>query len=183
MKFNKLFVAVAVCGSSLLASCNYQTGLDKQYKNSRASLADGDGYAMFKYVGEEGNYLVNLAKFAESKSTSAETKALSSKIQEAYSTILPHLDSLALSLHVNDAMRGVPAFEVPAALAADSTSVFNDKAYAATVLKIQTEVNTKLTRESKNTNADINHFSEESLTKLQEVYKLAGGKVDEHAHH
>ncbi|MEN5436249.1 hypothetical protein ABE545_21630 [Sphingobacterium faecium] len=183
MKFNKLFIAVAVCGSSLLASCNYQTGLDNQYKNSRASLADGDAYAMFKFVGEQGNYLMNLAKFAESKSTSAETKALSAKIQESYSTILPQLDSLALSLHVNDAMRGVPAFQAPVALGADSTAAFNDKAYTHLVAEIQAEVNKKLTKESHNTNAAVNHFSHESLEKLQEVYKLAGGKVDEHAHH
>ncbi|MNV84005.1 hypothetical protein D3C71_1778500 [compost metagenome] len=138
---------------------------------------------MFKYVGEQGNYLVNLAKFAESKSTSAETKALSAKIQDVYSTILPELDSLSLSLHVNDAMRGVPAFEAPTALAADSIAAFNDKAYTDLVAKIQAEVNSKLTKESHNTNAAVNHFSHESLEKLQEVYKLAGGKVDEHAHH
>ncbi|UIR56655.1 hypothetical protein LZQ00_02290 [Sphingobacterium sp. SRCM116780] len=183
MKFNKLFVAVAVCGSSLLASCNYQTGLDNQYKNSRASLADGDAYAMFKLVGEQGNYLVNLAKFAETKSTSAETKALSAKIQETYGTILPQLDSLALSLHVNDPMRGVPAFQAPIELGADSTAAFNDHAYSALVAKVQAEVNSKLVKESQNTNADINHFSHESLEKLEEVYKLAGGKVDEHEHH
>ncbi|MFA4976201.1 hypothetical protein D3C81_976370 [compost metagenome] len=180
MKINKLFI-VAACASTLFASCG-QTAADRQRQYSNASLADGDAFAMIKFVGENGNYLVNLADVAAKQSTSTEVKNVAAKIKEAYATVLPELDNLAKELHVGEAQRGVPAFQVPASVGSDSTAAFNDKAFLALVVKKQGEINTRLSHEEHNTNKDVIHLSEESLKKVEEIYKLAGGKVEEHHH-
>ncbi|MDF2517311.1 MAG: hypothetical protein K0R59_2607 [Sphingobacterium sp.] len=181
MKINKLFV-VAACASTVFASCG-ETAANRQRQYANASLADGDAFAMIKFVGEEGNYLVNLADVAAKQSTSAEVKNVAAKIKEAYATVLPELDGLAKELHVGDAQRGVPAFQTPASIGSDSTAAFNDKAFLAVVLAKQGEINSRLTREELNTNHNVIHVSEESLKKVEEIYKLAGGKAEGHGHH
>ena len=85
-------------------------------------------------------------------------------------------------MHVGDAQRGVPAFQVPASIGSDSTAAFNDKAFLALVVEKQGEINTRLSHEEHNTNKDVIHLSEESLKKVEEIYKLAGGKVEEYHH-
>lgn len=181
MKINKLFV-VAACASTLLASCG-ETAADRQRQYANASLADGDAFAMIKFVGENGNYLVNLADVAAKQSSSAEVKNLAAKIKESYATVLPELDGLAKELHVGDAQRGVPTFQVPASIGSDNTKAFNDKAFLAVVLEKQGEINSRLSHEEHNTNKDVIHVSEESLKKVEEIYKLAGGKAEAHGHH
>ena len=182
MKINKLFI-VAACASTLFASCG-QTAADRQRQYANASLADGDAFAMIKFVGENGSYLINLADLAAKQSASAEVKNVAAKIKEAYASVLPELDGLAKELHVGDAARGIPAFQAPASvIGADSAAVFNDKAFLALVVEKQGEINSRLTREELNTNKKVIHLSEESLKKVEEIYQLAGGKVEEHGHH
>ncbi|MGE8377854.1 MAG: hypothetical protein ACN6PN_05860, partial [Sphingobacterium sp.] len=84
MKINKLFI-VAACASTVFASCG-ETAANRQRQYANASLADGDAFAMIKFVGEEGNYLVNLADVAAKQSTSTEVKNVAAKIKEAYAT-------------------------------------------------------------------------------------------------
>ncbi|CAM3730392.1 hypothetical protein [Sphingobacterium prati] len=182
MKINKLFI-VAACASTLFASCG-ETAANRQRQYANASLADGDAFAMIKFVGENGNYLVNLADVAAKQSASTEVKNVAAKIKEAYATVLPELDGLAKELHVGEAQRGVPALQVPVSIVgSDSTTVFNDKAFLALVVEKQGEINSRLSHEEHNTNKAVIHISEESLKKVEEIYKLAGGKVEEHGHH
>ncbi|MCW8309863.1 hypothetical protein ACR78Z_13780 [Sphingobacterium thalpophilum] len=182
MKINKLFV-VAACASTLFASCS-QTAADRQRQYANATLADGDAFAMIKLVGENGNYLVNLADVAAKQSSSAEVKNVAAKIKEAYASILPELDALAKELHVGEFERGVPTFEVPTSISGtDSTASFNDKAFLATVVEKQGEINGRFSREEHNTNTKVIHISEESLKKVEEIYTLAGGKSEGHGHH
>ena len=182
MKINKLFI-VAACASTLFASCG-ETAANRQRQYANASLADGDAFAMIKFVGENGNYLVNLADVAAKQSASTEVKNVAAKIKEAYATVLPELDGLAKELHVGEAQRGVPALQVPVSIAgSDSTAVFNDKAFLALIVEKQGEINSRLSHEEHNTNKAVIHISEESLKKVEEIYKLAGGKVEEHGHH
>lgn len=181
MKINKLFIAAA-CASTLFASCG-ETAANRQRQYANASLADGDAFAMIKFVGENGNYLVNLADVAAKQSTSAEVKNVAAKIKEAYATVLPELDGLSKELHVGDTQRGVPTFQTPTSIGSDSTAAFNDKAFLALVMEKQGEINSRLSHEEHNTNKEVIHISEESLKKVEEIYKLAGGKVEGHGHH
>ena len=181
MKFNTLFVAV-ISASTLFASCSYQTGLDKQRKYVNATLADADAFRLIKYVTENGNYLVSLADYADKASTSSDVKTLAGKIREVYGKVLPETESLGLDLHVGDGERGVPPFEAPKSLGGDSTTTFNAQAFKALVAEKQGEINTRVSREEKNTNPSVIHYSEESLNAMKEVFELAGGK-EEHHHH
>jgi len=95
MKINKLFVLAAVCGSTILASCDYQAGLDRQRAYTKATLADNDAFNYIKLVGEEAVSLVALTQYADSVSSSAQVKALHAKVKDVYITLLPELDSVA----------------------------------------------------------------------------------------
>lgn len=177
MKFNKLFIVAAVCGTSLLASCDFQQGADLQRKYSKASLADGDSFQLLKLIGDRAQYEVAYAKYAEQASSSAEVKKVAQEIQAVYASLDANLDSLATSLQLVYPNHGVPAFQ------ADSTVAFDDKAYLAHVQKDVADINLKLAQESKNTNVAVQHFAHEQAAKFAEIYTLAGGKAEAHAHH
>jgi len=183
MKINKLFVLAAVCGSTILASCDYQAGLDRQRAYTKATLADNDAFNYIKLVGEEAVSLVALTQYADSVSSSAQVKALHAKVKDVYITLLPELDSVATALQVDFPVKGIPAFEVPRELKADSTATFNEKAFFELVQQRQANVNLKTGFETKNTNKLVRDFAASKVESFKEIYTLAGGKEAAHAHH
>ncbi len=177
MKFNKLFIVAAVCGSSLLASCDLKQGPELQRKDAKTSLADGEAFRLIQLVGENVQSEVAYAKYAESVSTSADVKKVAEEIQKVYTSLNPELDSLATSLQMVYPIQGVPAFQ------ADSTVAFNDKAYLEHVQHSVGIVKLKLSQEAHNTNVKVREFARGQEEKFAELFKLAGGKEDAHAHH
>lgn len=177
MKFNKLFIVAAVCGTSLLASCDFQRGADLQRKYSKTSLADGDAFRLIQLISDRAQYEVAYAKYAEQASSSADVKKVAQEIQTVYASLAGDLDSLATSLHMVNPLPGVSPFE------ADSTVAFDDQAYLKHVQLDVADIKLKLAQEAKNTNVHVQEFAHEQAEKFAKIYTLAGGKAEAHAHH
>jgi|SRR5690606_18328197 len=185
MKLNTLFVA-ALCAGALLTSCDPKTAQENQLKYTHTSLADGDAFQFFEIVGAKAVYEVDYATYAESASASSQTKQLSAKVKEVYGAILPGLDSIAIVNQVDFPVKGAEVFKATPA-AADSTgtvtAAFSDEAYVHHVQHEAAIVKEQFTRLTRNTNKGLQDFAKANLEKVTELFTLAGGKEDEHAHH
>lgn len=199
MKFNTLFVA-GICATALLASCNPQTAKENQLKFTHTSLADGDAFHFFQVVGAKAVYEADYATYAETAATSPQTKELAAKVKEVYTSIIPTLDSLATANQVDFPIKGGEVFVAPQAEVAQHAHVadsaadaheahaahghaYSDEAYVHHVQHESATIKEQLERLSRNTNKGLRAFAEANIEKVAELFKLAGGKEDAHAHH
>lgn len=188
MRFNTLFVA-SICASALLASCNPKTAEKNQLKFTHTSVVDGDAFNFFKVAGGKVVYEVDYAAYAENVATSPKAKQLAEKVKEVYSGLIPIIDSLATENQVDFPIKGAEVFKAPTTLSTDSTDVtttkeaYSDELYVGHVLHEVTIIKDQFERLSRNTNPSLKAFGAESAEKLNEVFTLAGGKSDTHAHH
>lgn len=190
MKLNTLFVA-AVCASTLLASCNPKTAQENQLKYTHTSLVDGDAFRFFDIVGSKVPYEADYAKYAESIASSTQAKQVASKVNAFYGSLIPQMDSLATEFHVDFPIKGAAKFQAVAStdsVTNDSTAVsahaaYSDEAYLLHVQKETTVIKTHFERLSRNTNRALRDFAAAQVETLGEIYTLAGGKADAHAHH
>lgn len=204
MKLNSLFI-VGVCASTLLVSCNPKTATDRQLSLTHTTLVDGDAYAFFQLVGAKAVYENDYASYAASIAVSSQVKEIAAKAQEVYGGLIPGLDSLAISKQVDFPIKGAAKFEtpsessvqegVPDAADADSaetevvavtnttTTSYSDEGYIHHVQQEAAIVKEQLERMTRNTDKDVRAFAEANVEKVTELFSLAGGKVDAHAHH
>lgn len=208
MKLNTLFVA-GVCASALLASCNPQTAKDNQLKYTHTSLADGDAFQFFQVVGGKVVYEADYASYVETAATSSQVKQLAAKVKEVYSSIIPTLDSLATVNQVDFPVKGAALFVAPGAADAVASTAhhheadsahadhgthtehaahghsagYSDEAYLHHVQHETAVIKDQFERLSRNTNKGLRTFAEDNTEKIAELFKLAGGKEDAHAHH
>lgn len=205
MKLNSLFI-VGVCASTLLVSCNPKTATDKQLSLTHTTLVDGDAYAFFQLVGAKAVYENDYASYAASVAGSSQVKEIAAKAQEVYSVLIPGLDSLAISKQVDFPIKGAAKFETPsessvqegvsdeadadsaetetvAVTNAATTTSYSDEGYIHHVQQEAAIVKEQLKRMTRNTDKDVRAFAEANIEKVTELFSLAGGKVDAHAHH
>ncbi|MFD1771069.1 hypothetical protein [Sphingobacterium suaedae] len=193
MKLNTLFIA-GVCASALLASCSPNTAKENQLKYTHTSLVDGDAYHFFKLVGAKVVYEADYAAYAETVAGSSQAKQLAAKVTEVYKTLIPALDSLATAGQVDFPILGAEKFVAPAeqrAAVADSTVVeahaysaaYSDDSYIHHVQHETAVIKDQFDRLSRNTNKALREFAHAHIEKIEEIYTLAGGKADAHAHH
>ncbi len=207
MKLNTLFV-VGVCASTLFVSCNPKTAQENQLSLTHTSLVDGDAYRFFQLVGAKVVYENDYASYAASVAGSSQAKQLAVKTQEVYSSLIPGLDSLAIAKQIDFPIKGAAKYtasnEVETVVTgqeelaeddADTTDVeevavshqtsssYSDEAYIQHVQHEAAVVKEQLQRMTRNTDKDVRAFAEANLEKVAELFTLAGGKEDAHAHH
>ncbi len=194
MKLNTLFVA-SVCAGALLASCNPKTANENQLKFTHTSLVDGDAFQFFQLVGAKVAYEVDQATYVAGVATSPQAKEVAAKVKDVYGSLLSTLDSLATSNQVDFPIKGAAPFVAPQAggaiveTLADSTSApvasvaFSDEGYVHHVQHEAAIIKDQFDRLSRNTNKGLRDFAQANLKKVNEVFTLAGGKEDAHAHH
>lgn len=194
MKLVKL-LALAGCATFVLASCDLSVGAKKQLKYNHTTLVDSDAYAFFQTVGGKAVYEKDYAEFIASTGASAKAKDLATKSKDFYSSLIPIIDELATEFQVNFPIRGAAQFESPLTESAneqDSSSsiigaqvpfVFDEEAYVQHVQKETAIVYEQLKRVSRNTNEKIRDFATSKIDEAKELYTLAGGTIDEGAHH
>ena len=188
MRFNTLFVA-GVCASALLASCNPKTAEKNQLKFTHTSIADGDAFKFFTVVGGKLVYESDYAAYAATVATSPKAKQVAEQVKNVYSELIPRLDSLATENQIDFPIKGAEIFKAPTVAVTDSLEVehahesYSDEGYIQHVLHEVTIIKDQFERLSRNTNAELRKYGAENEEKLNEIYTLAGGKADEHAHH
>lgn len=207
MKLNTLFV-VGVCASTLLVSCSPKTAQERQLSLTHTSLADGDAFRFFQLVGAKAVYENDYASYAAGVASSSQAKQLAMKAQEVYSSLIPGLDSLAIAKQVDFPVKGAAKFTVPnevgtrvtvqeelteddtdttdveeIAVAHQTATSYSDEAYIHHVQHEAAVVKDQLQRMTRNTDKDVRAFAEENVEKVAELFTLAGGKEDAHAHH
>ncbi|NGM66733.1 hypothetical protein [Sphingobacterium sp. SGR-19] len=206
MKSNTLFV-VGICASTLLVSCNPKTAQERQLSLTHTTLVDGDAYQFFRLVGSKVVYENDYAAYAGGIASSSQAKQLAAKAQEIYSSLIPELDSLATAKQIDFPIKGAAKYEVTteaqtavereivAGNRVDSAEVedfatdhvasapYSDNAYIHHVQHEAAVLKDQLQRMSRNTDKGIRAFAEANLGKVKELFALAGGKEDSHAHH
>ncbi|TDS17280.1 hypothetical protein [Sphingobacterium paludis] len=204
MKFKTLFVA-GVCASALLASCNPQTAKENQLKYTHTSLADGDAFQFFEIVGAKVVYEADYAKYAQTAATSAQVRQLAAKAQEVYAAIIPGLDSLAILKQVDFPVKGAQPFAAPhetvhsaahqnhaadsatadlhATASHDHAGAYSDESYMHHVQHEAAAIKDQFERLTRNTDKDLRSFAKANVEKVNELFVMAGGKEDAHAHH
>ncbi len=184
MRRSKLAAIAAIGVVVLLGSCSSgnQEANKSQLFNSAAGV-DSEGFDFFKTVHGKAVFELELAKQAASVSTSAEVKALSGKITETYSSIIPELESMAADVHVILPDPGAPVFEMPAKLVPDSLAGFDDHAYLEHFAHEQKVILDQFNRVDRNTYKPLNHYAKEKLPAIKALYAAAGGEEDHGAHH
>lgn len=198
MKLNTLLIAAAFAGTFLTMSCN-RTAQEKQLKYTHTTLVDGDAYQIFQIVGAKMPYEVDYATYAEGVASSAQARELAGKVKEVFTDILPNLDELATKNQVDFPIRGAKEFEAPienqSVVEADSiqtdaavapavvAETYSNEGYVLHVRNELAEIKKQFKRLSRNTNRELRDYAASQLDRLDELYKLAGGQEDEHAHH
>ncbi|HLT88746.1 MAG TPA: hypothetical protein VKZ57_14240 [Sphingobacterium sp.] len=205
MKLNTLFV-VGVCASTLLASCNPKTATERQLNLTHTTLVDGDAYQFFQLVGSKVVYENDYAAYAVGVANSSQAKQLAAKAQEIYSSLIPGLDSLAIAKQVDFPIKGAAKFaaseevetvaivqdevdladsieEEEVVVANVASASYSDDAYIHHVQHEAAIVKDQLQRMTRNTDKDVRAFAEANLEKVTELFALAGGQEDAHAHH
>ncbi|TYR34152.1 hypothetical protein FXV77_16165 [Sphingobacterium phlebotomi] len=209
MKLNTLFV-VGVCASTLLASCNPKTATERQLNLTHTTLVDGDAYQFFQLVGAKVVYENDYAAYAAGIANSSQAKQLAAKAQEVYSSLIPGLDSLAIAKQVDFPIKRAAEFvvseeigtvktvhevveddtdsveveeEEEVAVAHVASASYSDDAYIHHVQHEVAVVKDQLQRMTRSTDKEVRAFAEANLEKIAELYTLAGGKEDAHAHH
>ena len=206
MKLNTLFV-VGICASTLLVSCNPKTAQERQLSLTHTTLVDGDAYQFFQLVGSKVVYENDYAAYAAGVASSSQAKQLAAKAQEVYSSLIPGLDSLAIAKQVDFPIKGAAKYEVSAEAETaverefvagnrvDSTEVedfetdhvtaasYSDDAYIHHVQHEAAVVKDQLQRMTRSTDKEVRTFALANVEKVAELFALAGGKEDAHAHH
>src|SRR5690606_7106547 len=205
MKLNTLFV-VGVCASTLLASCNPKTATERQLNLTHTTLVDGDAYQFFQLVGSKVVYENDYAAYAVGVANSSQAKQLAAKAQEIYSSLIPGLDSLAIAKQVDFPIKGAAKLaaseevetvaivqdevdladsieEEEVVVANVASASYSDDAYIHHVQHEAAIVKDQLQRMTRNTDKDVRAFAEANLEKVTELFALAGGQEDAHAHH
>lgn len=181
MKLNTLFVA-AICASTLLNSCVFETAKENQLQITHTSLVDGDAFAVIQHVNETA---LDGIKFAELAEQSGDSKDAAIKVKGFYTQLLPQLDSIATKFDVT--FNPVPAVHGDTAVAHDSIAVADHHGHKHDYLhQAQTDiafVKEQLKRLTHNTNKDLQIFGKAQLAKAEELYKEIGGKEEAHGHH
>lgn len=203
MKLNTLFVAAVSAGALLATSCNPKTAQENQLSLTHTSLADGDAYQFFQLVGAKVVYENDYAAYVTGVAGASQAKQLAAKVQEVYGSLIPALDSLATIKHVDFPIKGAEKFVASGEVEtlaeevvgddSDSTEVevvatvastaYSDEAYIQHVQHEAKIVKDQIERMTRNTDKDVRAFAEEHLEKVKEVFTLAGGQEDAHAHH
>lgn len=207
MKLNTLFV-VGVCASTLLVSCNPKTAKERQLSLTHTTLVDGDAYRFFQLVGSKAVYEKDYAAYATGIASSTQAKQVAAKAQEIYSSLIPGLDSLAIAKQVDFPIKRAAKFVAPEetetnapaqevleddedsveliekAVTVHTTSTsYSDDAYIHHVQHEAAIVKDELQRMTRNTDKEVRAYAEANLEKVAELYTLAGGEEDAHAHH
>lgn len=179
MKFNTLFVA-AICSTTLLNSCVFETAQERQLQITHTSLVDGDAFVVIQNVNNTAQEGVKYAEYAE---TIAESKDMAVQVKAFYTQFLPQLDSISNQFDVT--LNPVPVY--PAHEASTDSTVSNvahaQFDYAQHAQHEIAFVKEQLKRLTVNTNQHLQDFGHAQLTKATELYKQIGGKEEAHAHH
>lgn len=196
LKLNTFLIAAACAGTLLATSCSPSAN-EKQLKYTHTTLVDGDAYQFFQIVGEKVPYEIGYAAYVEGTSTSAQIKTLAGTIREEFASILPDLNELAADKQVDFPIRGAQAFVSPdsvhavvntldttqAVTQAQPVAVNSDEDYLNHAKLQLAEIKKQFKRLSRNTDKDLRDYAASKLETIDELYQLAGGKLDAHAHH
>lgn len=199
MKLNTLIVA-GICAGAFLVSCSPNTAKENQLKFTHTSLVDGDAFQFFKLVGAKVVYEKDYAAHVETIATSSEVRQLAAKVKEVYGELIPALDSLATQYQVDfpvkdsetfvavqqDATNGAHVHEADSGsilAAAGHGHAFSDASYVQHVQHESAIIKEQFQRLTRNTNRGLRDFAVANEEKVAELFKLAGGKEDAHAHH
>lgn len=189
------------------ASCGYDNGkVGKEQLYNNATFVDTEGFTFFKTAHEKAAYELAHAQYALSQGASGEAQALADKIIATYTDMLPALEELGADKQVIANDPGAFVFnaeehyevvtpelvtvsdEEDSEVASTTTenvapAAFDQNAYVAHVQKEQAAILNQFERASRNTDKDLRKFATDRLDIIKEIYTLAGGHVDEHAHH
>lgn len=179
MKFNTLFVA-AICTTTLLNSCVFETAQEKQLQITHTSLVDGDAYVIIQNVNSTAQEGVKYAEYAE---TIAESKDMAVKVKAFYTQFLPQLDTVSSQFDVT--LNPVPVYPAHEA-STDSTATATEQAKFDYAHHAQNEIaflKEQLKRLTRNTNQDLQNFGKAQLEKAKELYTQVGGKEEAQGHH
>lgn len=208
MKRTRLFLIGAMAITVTFASCGYDNGkVGKEQLYNNATFVDTEGFTFLKTAHEKAAYELAHAQYALNQGVSGEAQALAEKIVATYTDLLPELDELGAEKQViaNDPGAfvfnaeahydlGTEASTLPAeeedtaetpeeAPTVTAAAGFDQQAYLAHVQKEQAEILNQFERASRNTDKDLRKFAVDRLDIIKEIYTLAGGQVDEGAHH
>jgi len=185
MKLNTLFV-VGVCATTLFMSCGSETAQEKQLRLTHTTLVDGDTYQFFQLVGAKVIYEKDYASYVAGVANSSQAKQLAEKSKEVYGSLIPGLDSLAITKQVDFPIKGAEKFVATNnvdTVALQTSISYADDRYIDHVQHEAAVVKDQLQRMTRNTDKDVRTFAEANLAKVTELFTLAGGKEDANAHH
>lgn len=206
MKRTRLFLIGAMAITVTFASCGYDNGkVGKEQLYNNATFVDTEGFRFFKTAHEKAAYELAHAQYALSQGVSGEAQVLAEKIVGTYADLLPELEELGVAKQVIADDPGAFVFNAeehyelitaepivaeelegeaaPAVTENTTSTAFNSEAYIAHVQKEQAAILDQFERASRNTDKDLRKFATDRLDIIKEIYTLAGGHVDEHAHH
>lgn len=188
MKRTRLFLAGAMAVAVTFASCGYDNGkIGKQQLYNNATFVDTEGFTFFKTAHEKMAYELAHAEYALSQGITGDARALAEKIIASYTKLLPMIDSLAVEKQVIANDPGALVFQAEHVTAEtdslEAAPAFDQAGYVAHVQKEQAAILNQFTRASRNTDKDLRKFCQDRLEMIQEIYTLAGGQVDDGAHH
>lgn len=210
MKRTRLFLIGAMAITVTFASCGYDNGkVGKEQLYNNATFVDSEGFTFFKTAHEKAAYELAHAQYALSQGASGDARTLAEKIVATYTDLLPGLEELGAEKQViaddpgalvfkaeeHYAVRGTASSAQTDEIDAETDSIasiatedvaqsaFDQDRYMEHVQKEQAAILKQFERASRNTDKDVRKFSQDRLDVMKEIYTLAGGHVDEHAHH
>lgn len=167
------------------SSCTRHAGepVNRSELFSNATGVDSEGFTFFKSVYQKASFEVELAKYVQSTSASAEAKKLAAGIVQTYEPMIAELEEFATSVHVILPDPGTPAFAVPHHFAVDSLGSFDSNGYITHAQHEQGAILNQFNRIDRNTSKALKAYAKEKLPAVKEVFALAGGKEEHGAHH
>lgn len=198
MKVNILLTASCV---AVLTSCSPKQTRINQLNLTNESSVDQDGYNFFQIVGGKAFYERDYAGYAESRAYSPQVKKVAAQVKELYSDMIPALDTLSSKYYVVFPVLRAERFHSPENQTAlrdtsetdmdrtveestqDQATAYTDDSYLQHVQHESAIVKDQLYRLSRNTEPGLRNFAAAYLPKVNELFKLAGGKEDETSHH
>lgn len=144
---------------------------------------DSEGYTFFKQVHEKAQFETQLAEYVRTTGASAEAKDLAGKVVETYEPMVAELADFAAGFSVVLVDHGKQGFTVPLHFEADTLGAFDNAGYIAHVQHEQGAILEQFKRLSRNTVADLQHYAEEKMPAVKELFAAAGGHEDHGAHH
>lgn len=187
MKTTKLFLtgALAIIGF-MASSCGQSDEVNRQHLYNNASLVDSEGMTFFKVAHEKAAYELAQANQVLTQGVSGDAKAVAEQIVATYSELLPAMEELAAKNHVILPDPGALVFSNSVETdSTDSVAVtgVDVNNYVAHVQREHKELMNQFKRASRNTNKDVRSFGADHLAAIENIYAMAGGQVDEGAHH